>query len=350
VDHVVIVEAVRTPTARWDSPGAPPAPRLLGQTLDELLLRARLTAHGLDGVATPGSDGHPGGPGRPRHLTLGPGRPTGRDIIHRAVSAVADGTHGLLAVGGADAPAPALPREALWAAELSALLGGTARSEVEAYAHRSRRRAWQVHEKGEFKPEIVPVSLPAAYAHSVLDADELPALPLGENASPAPVAHPHLAHAAAALLLTTEHRALELGLRPRARFLALAEAEGDPDDPAVGIIRATREVLRAGGLTVAHLDHHEIDETFAPVPLLWHREFDSDPNLLNPRGGALAFGHLADAAALRATVTMLGALEATGGCLGLVALSPTHLTTATATIIERIPQPDPPAWWPKPSP
>ncbi|GAB2810370.1 hypothetical protein [Streptomyces daliensis] len=376
MDRVVIVEAVRTPTARYGSPRALTAHHLLDQTLGELLARAKLEAAAVDGLVTAGR----GVPTALRRATLGQPRAGGRSLMHDAVEAVASGAHGLLVVAAVDAPSAALPPAAVRRAAATAAHGGLRRAELDAYVRRSRRRAEEVHEKGEFKPEIIPLSAPGPRAQTVLDADELAGadadglLGTGEgHPGPRTDHSAHRARGAAAMALATESHALRLGLRPRARFTALARAQGDPECAATGVIEATRKVLSTGGpgthrldahrpgthrpgtpgldahrldahrLDAHRLDHYEIDETFACVPLLWQRAFAADSDRLNPRGGALALGHLGDAAALRSTVTMLGALAATGGRLGLLA-SGHGGATASAAVVELLPQPEPPLW------
>ncbi|MGW7518508.1 hypothetical protein ACWGJ2_23275 [Streptomyces sp. NPDC054796] len=366
MDRVVIVEAVRTPTARYGSPRALTAHHLLDQTLGELLARAKLEADAVDGLVTAGR----GVPTALRRATLGQPRAGGQSLMHDAVEAVASGAHDLLVVAAVDAPSAALPPAAVRRAAATAAHGGLRRAELDAYVRRSRRRAEEVHEKGEFKPEIIPLSAPGPRAETVLDADELAGADAdgllgtgGGHPGPRTDHSAHRARGAAAMALTTESHALRLGLRPRARFTALARTEGDPECAATGVIEATRKVLSTGStdphgpdahhpgtpeldahrLDAHRLDHYEIDETFACVPLLWQRAFAADSDRLNPRGGALALGHLGDAAALRSTVTMLGALAATGGRLGLLA-SGDGGATASAAVVELLPQPEPPLW------
>jgi acetyl-CoA acetyltransferase family protein len=144
-----------------------------------------------------------------------------------------------------------------------------------------------------------------------------------------------LADGAAAILIMTEERAEQLNLRPRARFHSFALAGDDPITMLTAPIPATEKVLARSGLSLSDIDHYEVNEAFAPVPLAWKAHFDADPKRLNPRGGAIALGHPLGASGARLMTTMLGALEATGGRYGLQTMCEAG-GMANATIIERI--------------
>lgn len=79
-----------------------------------------------------------------------------------------------------------------------------------------------------------------------------------------------------------------LGLTPRARFHAFAVAGSDPEIMLTGPIAATYKILERSGLSIDEIDTVEVNEAFAPVPMARDGEFDVDPALLNPRGGAIA--------------------------------------------------------------
>jgi acetyl-CoA acetyltransferase len=130
-------------------------------------------------------------------------------------------------------------------------------------------------------------------------------------------------------------RAAELGLRPRARFRSFAVAGDDPIAMLTAPIPATRTALKRGGLTLDDISHYEINEAFASVPLAWQAELGADPARLNPRGGAIALGHPLGASGARLMVTMLNALEASGGRYGLQAMCEAG-GMANATVVERV--------------
>jgi acetyl-CoA acyltransferase len=138
-----------------------------------------------------------------------------------------------------------------------------------------------------------------------------------------------------AVLIMSEERALELGLTPRARFVASAVIGSDPVEMLTGVMPATRKILDRSGMGIDDFDTIEINEAFASVPLAWQHEFSADPDLVNPRGGAIALGHALGSSGTRLLTTMLNQLEATGGRYGLQVMCE-GAGMANATIIERL--------------
>jgi acetyl-CoA acyltransferase len=130
-------------------------------------------------------------------------------------------------------------------------------------------------------------------------------------------------------------RAESLGLKPRARFHAFAVTGSDPIFMLTGVIPATRKVLERAGLTIDDLDWYEVNEAFASVPLAWQKELGTDPDKLNPRGGAIALGHALGSSGTRLLTTLVNQLEASGGRWGLQTMCEGG-GMANATIIERL--------------
>ena len=144
-----------------------------------------------------------------------------------------------------------------------------------------------------------------------------------------------LTDGASAVLIMSEDRANQLGLRPRARFVASAVVGSDPIEMLTGVIPATRKILERTGMAITDFDSIEINEAFASVPLAWQQEFDVDPARLNPRGGAIALGHALGSSGTRLLTTMLNHLELTGGRYGLQVMCE-GAGMANATIVERL--------------
>jgi acetyl-CoA acyltransferase len=144
-----------------------------------------------------------------------------------------------------------------------------------------------------------------------------------------------LTDGAAAVLIMSETKAAQLGFQPRARFRSFALAADDPISMLTGPIPATEKLLRRAGVRLSDIDHYEVNEAFAPVPLAWQSHFDADPAKLNPRGGAIALGHPLGCSGVRLLTTMLHGLEATGGRLGLQTMCEAG-GMANATLIERL--------------
>ncbi|MBF6148836.1 thiolase family protein [Nocardia nova] len=144
-----------------------------------------------------------------------------------------------------------------------------------------------------------------------------------------------LTDGASAVLIMSEEKANALGLRPRARFHSFAVTGSDPLLMLTGVVPATRKVLDKAGLSLDDIDTYEVNEAFAPVPLVWQYEFGADPDRLNPRGGAIALGHPLGGSGTRLLTTMLNHLEQTGGRYGLQTMCEGG-GMANATIIERL--------------
>ncbi|MEU0543292.1 thiolase family protein [Nocardia sp. NPDC005978] len=144
-----------------------------------------------------------------------------------------------------------------------------------------------------------------------------------------------LSDGASAALIMSEQKATELRLRPRARFHSFSVVGDDPLLMLTAVIPATRKVLARTGLTIDDIDVYEVNEAFAPVPLVWAHELGADPAKLNPRGGAIALGHPLGASGTRILATMLNHLEQTGGRYGLMTMCEAG-GLANATIIERL--------------
>src|SRR5699024_8582560 len=110
---------------------------------------------------------------------------------------------------------------------------------------------------------------------------------------------------ASALLIMSERRAAELGLRPRAAIVSSAVVGSDPTLMLTGPIPATRKALARSGLSIDDISTFEVNEAFAPVPLSWQREFGVPEDELNPLGGAIALGHPLGASGCRLMTTMI---------------------------------------------
>jgi len=140
---------------------------------------------------------------------------------------------------------------------------------------------------------------------------------------------------AAAVLLASEKKVNELGLRKRARIVARAVVGSDPELMLTGPIPATQKALRMAGLTADQIDAYEINEAFASVPLVWAREIQPPIERLNIQGGAIAHGHPLGATGAVLMTKLVNILERTGGRYGLQSMCIGY-GMATATVIERV--------------
>lgn len=334
----VIVDAVRTAMGRGRTATAMtgiPASWLLaelvralaeraapgGLQVDRILLATPLEPDGADVVGrTAWCEAMGCGPAdAPPVETVAGAASTGQELIHRAVRLVDSGDCDLVLVAGA-ASSRVLPDSD--SASFPAERWGLARGELDEYAALSRRRAAEVAAMGEFRPEIVPVRHSAGDRRSVITEDEL-----SDAGSCAAAA------GAAAVLIAGTRFAAAQGIRGRGRVVALADSPADGDTAAGGVL-ATRKVLAESGLGIDDIDHYEVSETCAPMTLAWQRRFQAAMDRFNPRGGAIALGRLAGGAGIRSMITMLRALEDTGGTFGLQVMDDAD-GRAKAMVVER---------------
>jgi len=140
---------------------------------------------------------------------------------------------------------------------------------------------------------------------------------------------------ATAVLIMSEERAKQLGLKPRARFVNFALAAENPRFMLTAPIPATKKVLERAGLKLSDIDLVEINEAFASVVLAWEKELHPDMDKVNVNGGAIALGHPLGASGTRLMTTLLNELERTGGRYGLQTMCEGG-GLANATIIERL--------------
>jgi acetyl-CoA acyltransferase len=140
---------------------------------------------------------------------------------------------------------------------------------------------------------------------------------------------------AAAALIMSEEKAVQLGLRPRARFHTFAVAANDPVIMLTAPIPATTLVLAKSKLSLEDIDLVEINEAFASVVLAWAKEHHPDMEKVNVNGGAIAIGHPTGGSGARLLATLVNEMERTGARYGLQTMCEGG-GQANATIIERL--------------
>jgi acetyl-CoA C-acetyltransferase len=139
---------------------------------------------------------------------------------------------------------------------------------------------------------------------------------------------------ASAVLLTTESKASELGLTPRAIVRDSVLVGVDPELMLTGPIDATRQLLERNRLSMSDLDVVEINEAFASVVLAWASELKTDLEHVNPNGGAIALGHPLGATGPILVTKAVAELERTGGRYALVTMC-CGGGLGTGTLLER---------------
>jgi acetyl-CoA acyltransferase len=236
-------------------------------------------------------------------------------------------------------------------AEMIADQWDISREDLDAFSARSHQRAARATAEGRFENEIVPVAIRDDEGNDTdefLSADEgiRPDSTTETLANLKPAFKPEggkvtagnssqITDGASAVLIMSEEKANELGLRPRARFHAFALAGVDPVTMLTGPIPATTTVLERAKLTMDDIDAVEINEAFASVVLAWEKEHHPDMETVNPNGGAIALGHPLGASGGKLMATLLNELERIEGRYGLLTMCEGG-GLANATIIERL--------------
>ncbi|MGB3412423.1 MAG: thiolase family protein [Microthrixaceae bacterium] len=388
----VIVDAVRSPTGKGKPGGALSSVHsveLLGQVLKGLMARNDIDPGEVEdvliGCVSQAAD-QAGTPGRwawlaaglPEHVpsvTIDRRCGSSQQSLHFAAQGIIAGTYDVAVAGGvesmsripmgtarmgvdpfgpsAQARYGGLVSQGI-SAELVAAKWGIDRNAQDECAYRSQRLAAEASSSGAYDREIIPI-IDAEGATVTLDetirattsmeglaklrpafedeamAKRFPQIEWSVTAGNSS----QLADGASALLVMEESRASALGLEPLARVVAMSVVSDDPIMMLSGPIPATAKVLERSGMSIGDMDHYEVNEAFAPVPLAWLSEFDADPERLNPRGGAIALGHPLGGSGTRLMTTMLHALRDNGGRYGLQTMCEAG-GMANATILEML--------------
>lgn len=220
---------------------------------------------------------------------------------------------------------------------------GFTRAEQDAYAIETLTRARKAVESGWFDAEIVGVTPDAKTGEVLRDENPLKVNPekiptlkavFKANGTITPASSSANADGAAALVLTRESTAKEKGLPVVARIIGHAVHAQAPDWFTTAPIPAIRKLLDRTGWSVNDVDLFEINEAFAAVPMAAMRDLNIGHDRLNVLGGACALGHPIGATGARIIVTLLNALQRSGGKRGVAALC-IGGGEATAIAVER---------------
>jgi len=210
---------------------------------------------------------------------------------------------------------------------------GISREDQDAFAAESQQRAEHAIRSGWFKDEIVPVLVPQRKGDPVrVDTDEHPRR--GTTAGALAALKPAFERdgtvtagnasgindGAAAVVVAGAERARSTGQPPLAQILSYATTGLDPAIMGMGPVEAVRKALQRAELAVAAVDLFELNEAFASQSLAVARELGLDAAKVNVRGGAIALGHPIGASGARILTTLIYALRARGGGIGVAAL------------------------------
>jgi len=238
-------------------------------------------------------------------------------------------------------------------AELIAAKWQLTRDRQDAYAARSHTRAASARDAGWLDSQIAPLTLEdtiintdegirdtttveilaglkASFARDDM-TERFPQISWSVTAGNSS----QLTDGAAASLIVSEEALSRWNLTPIARVVGMSVVGDDPIYMLTGVIPATHKVLAQTGLTIADMDTVEVNEAFASVALAWIDEFGADEDLVNPWGGAIAFGHPVGASGARLMANLIHRLHQVEGSYGLWTMCESG-GMANATILERV--------------
>lgn len=209
---------------------------------------------------------------------------------------------------------------------------GLTREELDEFAAWSQNKCEKAMAEGKFKDEIVPVEVKKKKETILVDTDEGPrkgitkeglaklrpafkkdGMVTAGNAS-------GINDGAAALIVMSEEKAKELGVKPMATWVAGALGGVEPEIMGVGPVASTKKVLARTGMSINDFDLIEANEAFAAQSIAVARDLGFDMSKVNVNGGAIALGHPVGASGCRILVTLLHEMQKRDAKKGLATL------------------------------
>ena len=209
---------------------------------------------------------------------------------------------------------------------------GLTREELDEFALKSQQKACAAQEAGAFDKEIVPVEVKKKKETIVFNKDEGPRpgstieglaklRPINQGGFVTAGNASGINDGAAAVVVMSEEKAKELGVKPMATFVAGGLAGVDPAVMGIGPVAATKKVMAKAGYKIEDFDIIEANEAFAAQSVAVGKDLGIDVDRqLNPNGGAIALGHPVGASGCRILVTLLHEMEARDAKKGLATL------------------------------
>ena len=202
------------------------------------------------------------------------------------------------------------------------------REDMDRYALRSQQRAVRSQDDGFFDREIIPVPLPNGNTFTRDDGPRrntsLEALAelepaFRENGRVTAGNSCPLNDGAAAVVVMSDKRAKDLGVKPIARIVSTGLSALEPEFMGLGPVDASKEALKRAGMSIGDVDIVEINEAFAAQVIPSARAIGVDPfsDKLNPHGGAIALGHPFGMTGARIACTLLNGLQTEDKTVGL---------------------------------
>ncbi len=209
---------------------------------------------------------------------------------------------------------------------------GLTREQLDEFAAWSQQKASKAIEEGKFKDEIFPVEVKVKKNTIVVDTDEGPRpgttkesiaklRPAFKKDGVVTAANSSgINDAAAAIIVMSEEKAKELGVKPQATWIAGELAGVEPRIMGIGPVAATRKTMEKCGYTIGDFDLIEANEAFAAQSVAVGHDLGFDMDKLNVNGGAIALGHPVGCSGTRILVTLIYEMEKRDAKKGLATL------------------------------
>ena len=205
------------------------------------------------------------------------------------------------------------------------------REGMDEYSIESLRRANAAIDSGAFDKEIVPVTFKNRAGEQTVDKDEgpgkgrpdkIPSLrpAFAKDGTITAATSSSISDGAAAIVLTSQSKADEKGLKPVARIVAHAAHAQEPSEFTIAPVGAIQKLLEKTGWSVDDVDLWEVNEAFACVAMFAMQDIGISHDKINVNGGGTALGHPIGASGTRIITTLLGALETQGKKRGIASL------------------------------
>ena len=209
---------------------------------------------------------------------------------------------------------------------------GLTREQLDEFAAWSQQKASKAIEEGKFKDEIFPVEVKSKKKTVIVDTDEGPRpgttkesiaklRPAFKKDGVVTAANSSgINDAAAAIIVMSEEKAKELGVKPMATWVAGELAGVEPRIMGIGPVAATRKTMEKCGYTIGDFDLIEANEAFAAQSVAVGHDLGFDMDKLNVNGGAIALGHPVGCSGTRILVTLLYEMQKRDAKKGLATL------------------------------
>lgn len=207
------------------------------------------------------------------------------------------------------------------------------REDQDNFAKESYERSAKAWNEGKFKEEVVPVEIPQRKGEPIIFAEDeeykavnfdkmgnLATVFQKENGTVTAANASTLNDGASALVLMSQEKMEELGLKPLAKIISYADAVQTPERFTTSPSKALPIALKKAGLEISDIDFFELNEAFAVVGLANNKILGLDDSKVNVNGGAVSLGHPLGSSGSRIIITLINILKQNNGKYGAASI------------------------------